>query len=110
MAIEEYLLVWYMPFAIIFYCIIGLCGIGIVSSKSNEIQGNLTKPTFLIALAIYGVVLGILIGYNVISSFKGNMPTDNLAVLLEDEIAAAAVVAVVGGGASLRPNIFSLAC
>lgn len=86
MAIEEYLLVWYMPFAIIFYCIIGLCGIGIVSSKSNEIQGNLTKPTFLIALAIYGVVLGILIGYNVISSFKGNMPTDNLAVLLEDEI------------------------
>ena len=86
MAIEEYLLVWNMPFAIIFYCIIGLCGIGIVSSKPNEIQGNLTKPTFLIALAIYGVVLGILIGYNVISSFKGNMPTDNLAVLLEDEI------------------------
>lgn len=86
MAIEEYLLVWNMPFAIIFYCIIGLCGIGIVSSISNEIQGNLTKPTFLIALAIYGVMLGILIGYNVISSFKGNMPTDNLAILLEDEI------------------------
>jgi hypothetical protein len=86
MAIEEYLLVWNKPFAIIFYCIIGLCGIGIVSSKPNEIQGNLTKPTFLIALAIYGVMLGILIGYNVISSFKGNMPTGNLAILLEDEI------------------------
>lgn len=86
MAIEEYLLVWNKLFNIIFYCIIGLCGIGIVSSKPTEIQGNLTKPTFLIALAIYGVVLGILIGYNVISSFKGNMPTDNLAVLLEDEI------------------------
>ena len=86
MAIEEYLLVWNKSFAIIFYCIIGLCGIGIVSSKPNEIQGNLTKPTFLIALAIYGVMLGILIGYNVICSFKGNMPTDNLAVLLEDEI------------------------
>ena len=86
MAIEEYLLVWNKPFAIIFYCIIGLCGIGIVSSKPNEIQGNLTKPTFLIALAIYGVMLGILIGYNVICSFKGNMPTDNLAILLEHEI------------------------
>lgn len=86
MAIEEYLLVWNKPFAIIFYCIIALCGIGIVSSKPNEIQGNLTKPTFLIALAIYGVMLGILIGYNVISSFKGNMPTGNLAILLEDEI------------------------
>lgn len=86
MAIEEYLLVWYKPFAIIFYCIIALCGIGIVSSNPREIQGNLTKPTFLIALAIYGVMLGILIGYNVISSFKDNMPTDNLAVLLEDDI------------------------
>ena len=86
MAIEEYLLVWNKHFAIIFYCIIGLCGIGIVSSKPNQIQGNLTKPTFLIALAIYGVMLGILIGYNVISSFKGNMPKENLAILLEDEI------------------------
>lgn len=86
MAIEEYLLVWNKHFAIIFYCIIGLCGIGIVSSNPREIQGNLTKPTFLIALAIYGVMLGILIGYNVISSFKDNMPTDNLAVLLEDDI------------------------
>ena len=91
MAIEEYLLALDMnkPLVIILF-VVAVCIIGIGISKGrnvlDELKNNLTKPTFLIALAIYGVMLGILIGYNVICSFKGNMPTDNLAVLLEDDI------------------------
>ena len=91
MAIEEYLLALDMnkPLVIILF-VVAVCIIGIGISKGrnvlDELKNNLTKPTFLIALAIYGVMIGILIGYNVICSFKGNMPKNNLAILLEDGI------------------------
>jgi hypothetical protein len=88
MAVEDYLLAIDMnkPLAIIFICFIGGSILLIIISKRDnlkeEITKNLKTTNFLIALAIYGVMLGIIIAYNVINSFKNNMPTTNLAKLL----------------------------
>jgi hypothetical protein len=88
MAVEDYLLAIDMnkPLAIIFICFIGGSILLIIISKRDnlkkEITKNLKTPNFLIALAIYGVMLGIIIAYNVINSFKNDMPKTNLAELL----------------------------
>jgi hypothetical protein len=90
MAVEDYLLAWNKPLAIIFYIFIGGSILLIIISKRDnlkeEITKNLKTPNFLIALAIYGVMLGIIIAYNVINSFKNDMPTTNLADLLSTGI------------------------
>ena len=90
MAVEDYLLAWNKPLAIIFYIFIGGSILLIIISKRDnlkeEITKNLKTPNFLIALAIYGVMLGIIIAYNVINSFKNDMPTTNLAELLSKGI------------------------
>jgi hypothetical protein len=96
MAVEDYLLAWNKPLAIIFYIFIGGSILLIIISKRDnlkeEITKNLKTPNFLIALAIYGVMLGIIIAYNVINSFKNDMPTTNLAELLSKDIKLNGVV------------------
>jgi hypothetical protein len=92
MAVEDYLLAIDMnkPLAIIFICFIGGSILLIIISKRDNLKKQITKnlktPNFLIALAIYGVMLGIIIAYNVINSFKNDMPTTNLAKLLAKDI------------------------
>jgi hypothetical protein len=92
MAVEDYLLAIDMnkPLAIIFICFIGGSILLIIISKRDnlkkEITKNLKTTNFLIALAIYGVMLGIIIAYNVINSFKNDMPTTHLAELLAKDI------------------------
>jgi hypothetical protein len=91
MAIEDYLLAFDIekPSVIILIVVAG-CIIVIGFSKGRgvlaELKDNSENPNFLIALAIYGVMLGIMISYNIIRSFKGDMPTINLVILLEDSI------------------------
>jgi hypothetical protein len=79
MAIEEYLLVYNKPIFLIFIGIIGLCviviGIIIKTGKNFDIFNT----TFLIALAIYLMMLGIFISFNVINSYKPYLPETNLA-------------------------------
>lgn len=76
MAIEEYLLVYNKPIFLIFIGIIGVCVIIIMVSRKNF---DIFNTTFLIALAIYMMMLGIFISFNVINSYKPYLPTDRLA-------------------------------
>jgi hypothetical protein len=76
MAIEEYLLVYNKPIFLIFIGIIGVCVIIIMVSHKNF---DIFNTTFLIALAIYMMMLGIFISFNVINSYKPYLPTDLLA-------------------------------
>jgi hypothetical protein len=88
MAIEDYLLAFDIekPSVIILIVVAG-CIIVIGFSKGRGVLVELKEnPNFLIALAIYGMMLGIMISYNIIRSFKGDMPKDNLVILLEDGI------------------------
>jgi len=79
MAIEEYLLVYNKPIFLIFIGIIGICviiiGIIIKTGKNFDIFNT----TFLITLAIYLMMLGIFISFNVINSYKPYLPETNLA-------------------------------
>ena len=80
MAIEEYLLVYNKPIFLIFIGIIGLCVIiiGIIIIKTGK-NFDIFNTTFLITLAIYLMILGIFISFNVINSYKPYLPETNLA-------------------------------
>ena len=80
MAIEEYLLVYNKPIFLIFIGIIGVCVIIIgIIIKINNLNFDIFNTTFLIALAIYMMMLGIFISFNVINSYKPYLPETNLA-------------------------------
>ena len=80
MAIEEYLLVYNKPIFLIFISIIGVCVIiiGIIIKINNQ-NFDIFNTTFLIALAIYMMMLGIFISFNVINSYKPYLPETNIA-------------------------------
>ena len=83
MAIEEYLLVYNKPIFLIFIGIIGVCVIIIMVYHKKV---DIFNTTFLIALAIYMMMLGIFISFNVINSYKPYLPTDRLAKYYVDDI------------------------